>query len=81
MRGWLLALLAALGSIGVGQGFVGGDILFDLAAGARRAGMAGVGVALASPDALFANPAGLPWVEGVQILSTYADLFGAAHLG
>ncbi|HPD06630.1 MAG TPA: hypothetical protein PLC08_01960 [Candidatus Bipolaricaulis sp.] len=81
MRGWLLALLVTLGSVGLGQGFVGGDILFDLAAGARRAGMAGVGVALASPDALFANPAALPWVEGVQILSTYADLFGAAHLG
>ncbi len=63
------------------QGFVGGDLLFDLGRGARTLGMAGAGIALPSPDALFLNPAGLPGVEGFHVQSTYGDLFGAATLG
>jgi len=77
--GVVLAVVVGLGA--AGQGFVGGDILFDLAAGARRTGMGGAGVALPAMDALFTNPAGLPWVEGVQIHSTYGNVFDAAHLG
>lgn len=77
----VVVLVLAVGWSGFGQGVVGGDILFDLAEGARSPGMGGVGLALPSADALFGNPAGLPWVEGLQISSTYANLFGAAHLG
>ncbi len=77
------AALAVLGValIGVGAYFVGGDILFELAAGARTAGMGGAGIALPTSDALFLNPAGLPWLEGVQFISSYGDVFGVAHFG
>ncbi|MBC7170643.1 hypothetical protein H5T54_06955 [Candidatus Bipolaricaulota bacterium] len=81
MRATAVVLVAVAGLTGIGQGFVGGDILFDLAAAARSAGMGGAGIALPSDDALFVNPAGLPWVEGVQLLSSYGDQFGAARLG
>lgn len=73
------AMVVALG--GACQAFVGGDILFDLAAGARTVGMGGAGVALPSSEALFTNSAGLPWIEGVRILSTYGNAFGAAQVG
>lgn len=77
----VVALVVLVGLGGVAEGFVGGDILFDLATGARSAGMGGAGVALPADDALFVNPAGLPWVEGVQLLSSYEDQFGAAQVG
>lgn len=77
----IAAALLAAGAIAVGQGVVGGDILFDLAGGGRGAGMAGAGLGLITPDSLFRNPAALPWAKGVQILSTYANLYGAARLG
>ncbi len=76
-----LVLLAAAGVGAVGEGFVGGDILFDLVGSARSAGMGGAGLALPGDDALFVNPAGLPWLKGVQLLSAYANPFGAAHVG
>lgn len=76
---FLVVLLLLFGA--TAQGFVGGDLLFDLGRGARTLGMAGSGIALPSPDALFLNPAGLPWVVGFHVHSTYADLFGAATLG
>lgn len=63
------------------QGVVAGDILFDLAAGVRNAGLGGAGVARLSAEALNINPACLPWIEGIQITSAYGDVFGAAHLG
>ncbi len=75
----VLAVTVGLGALG--QEFVGGDILFGLAVGTRRSGMGGAGVALPSVEALFTNPAGLPWIEGVQIRSTYGSVFDAAHLG
>ncbi|HEU68449.1 MAG TPA: hypothetical protein ENN53_04445, partial [Candidatus Acetothermia bacterium] len=81
MKAIVAVLAVAVGLNGIGQGLVGGDILFDLGTGARSAGMAGAGVALPSDDALFVNPAALPWVEGVQLLSAYGDQFGAAQLG
>lgn len=81
MKAVALVVLVSVGVGALGAGFVGGDILFDLGVGARSAGMAGVGVALPSSDALFLNPAGLAWARGVEVLSTYCNLFGAAHLG
>lgn len=81
MRAVALGAAILLAVAGAGQGYVGGGILFEVAAGARSAGMAGVGLALPPADALFANPAGLAWATGVQILSTYSNPFGAAHLG
>lgn len=76
-----LVLATTVGLGALGQEFVGGDILFDLAVGTRRSGMGGAGVALLSVEALFTNPAGLPWIEGVQIRSAYGSVFDAAHLG
>lgn len=76
-----VALLLALGLMGSAQTFVGGDILFDLAGGARRAGMGGVGIAISSPEALFGNPGSLAWVEGLHVTSAYTNPFGAAHVG
>ena len=75
----LCILAAALTS--AAAGFVGGDILFDLGAGARSAGLGGAGVALPASDALFVNPAGLPWVEGIQVVSTYGNVFDVADFG
>ncbi|MCX7750975.1 MAG: hypothetical protein N2320_05510, partial [Candidatus Bipolaricaulota bacterium] len=71
MRALLAVALFSLG--GAAQGVVGGDLLFDLAPGAARAGMGGVGIAVPSPDSLHLNPAGLPWLAGVQIVSTYGN--------
>jgi len=76
-----LALVAVVGMGAFGQGFVGGDVLFELAGSARSVGMGGAGLAAPDGDALFLNPAGLPWVEGVQVLSAYGSQFGAADLG
>lgn len=76
-----LVLLLGVGLAASGQGVVGGDILFDLAGGARRAGMGQAGLALPSPEALFANPGALAWIEGFHLTSTYVNPFGAAHVG
>ncbi|MBC7220963.1 hypothetical protein H5T55_05780 [Candidatus Bipolaricaulota bacterium] len=81
MRAIAVVLVVGVGLSGIGQGVVGGDILFDLATAPRSVGMGGAGIALPSNGALFMNPAGLPWVEGVQLLSSYGDQFGAARLG
>jgi hypothetical protein len=69
--------LGAWGQTGV----VGGDILFDLVGSARSAALGGAGLALPGDDALFLNPAGLAWVEGVRVLSAYGSQYGAADVG
>lgn len=78
---WGVVLAAVVGMGAVGQGFVGGDILFDLARSARSAGLGGAGLALPAGDALFLNPAGLPWVAGVELISSYGNQFDAVALG
>ncbi|MBC7092555.1 hypothetical protein H5T53_00850 [Candidatus Bipolaricaulota bacterium] len=72
------ALVLAVAVAGLGQGHVGGDVLFALAGGARSAGMAGAGLAVADGEGLFLNPAALVGTAGWEALSAYARQFGAA---
>ena len=56
--------------------------LFDLGMGARPLGIGGAFVGLADDgNALFYNPAGLAWAEGLSVLSSYEARPGTASYG
>jgi len=56
--------------------------IFDLGMGARPLAMGGASVGLADDgNALFYNPAGLAWVDGLSILSSYEARPGIASYG
>ena len=62
-------------------GHVGVGTLFELGWDAWDVGMAGAGLALASgPGALFTNPAGIAWGNGLEVLCSSSDLFGVASV-
>ena len=62
-------------------GHVGMGTLFELGWDAWDVGMAGAGLALASgPGALFTNPAGIAWGNGLEVLCSSSDLFGVASV-
>jgi len=56
--------------------------LFDLGMGARPLAMGGAFVGLADDgNALFYNPAGLAWAQGLSVLSSYEARLGTAGYG
>ncbi|MBC7097603.1 hypothetical protein H5T52_00530 [Candidatus Bipolaricaulota bacterium] len=77
MKGPLVFLVfLALPALG---GYVGVGTIFELGWDAWDVGMAGAGLALAEgPGALFTNPAGIAWEDGIILLGSSSGLYGAA---
>ncbi len=79
MSSGLLLLLAASAS---GEEYSHVASIFDLGMGARPLAMGGAFVGLADDgNALFHNPAGLAWMRGLSLLSSYELRLGTASYG
>jgi len=76
----VLLLLAALTA--QAAEYSGVASVFELGMGARPLALGGAFTALADDsNALYFNPAGMPWLEGLSMLSSYEQRIGGASYG
>lgn len=81
--GWIAILLATIFVLPLSAAPVSSVAqIFDLGMGARPLAMGGAFVGLADDgNALYYNPAGLAWLQGLSILSSYETRLGTASYG
>lgn len=76
------ALVLLLAAAACGEDYSAVASIFELGMGARPLAMGGAFVGLADDgNALFYNPAGLAWVKGLSLLSSYELRLGTASYG